>query len=455
MKTLKITTGLALILALAGSATAQEGKKAGGEFLAPPGQVVAIKAGKLYEPNSGTFLANQVILIHGDRITDVGANLAVPAGAKVIDLSTSTVMPGMIDAHIHSNDGVAGETAAQRALISLSAVQHDLNAGFTTELDMDDRGGFDTVDLRDMIDAGIVAGPRMQVAGQSLNFRGGNYIRDPGTSGQYYDGHAQDKDVNSPWLARAAVRELHNHGVDFVKVYDTDDFVGQHYMWRNGKAQVFYSLSTEEVQAIVDEAHRLGLKVACHDYGGDANDPCLQAGVDAPQHLEQIDDAGIKLLKAKHPWPVIFTPTIDDILRLEKGDLALSGNGASRMTLLETATKKIKAAGVEIAFGSGVTGADSVPHGSQANQFPIFVKWGFTPVEALRTTYIAAPKDLNYNMEREVGTVEKGKYADIIAVNGNPLQDITEMARVKFVMKAGVVFRDDRSGISVLTGAHD
>jgi imidazolonepropionase-like amidohydrolase len=363
-------------------------------------------------------------------------------------------MPGMTDAHIHSNNDVLpGTTQAQRAFTALSSVQRDLYAGFTTVLDVDDRGGFNTVDMRDAINAGELAGPRMQVAGQSLNFRGGGYVRDFGAN-QFYSSYTQDKNINGPWLARAAVREAHNHGTDYVKVYATDDFVGEHYMWRDGKFQFFYSLTVEEFQAIVDEAHRLGMKVACHDYGGDGKDPCLLAGVDAPQHLETLTDEGVKLIKEKH---LIYTPTIDDVVHLDKRDKALSGGTASRLTLLEAAVKKAKAAGVEIAFGSGATsppGGD-IPHGTQADQFPWLLKWGFTPAEALATTYITSPKDLNYNMDREIGTIEKGKYADIIAVPGDPLKDITEMQRVKFVMKGGIVYRDDaNAAMPALLMAH-
>jgi imidazolonepropionase-like amidohydrolase len=427
----------AMALPMASSAPAAPGK-----FVAPTNQVVVIKAGRLYEPKSGTYLANQVVIIHGDRIADVGPNLAIPAGATVIDLSNSTVMPGMIDAHVHTN--ASGDTAAERALWALASAELDLDAGFTTIKDMDSRGGFDTVDLRDLINSGTVQGPRMQVVGQSLNNRNMRYVRDPGTS-RYYTGRTEGKDINGPWLARAAVREAKNHGVDYIKIYATEDYVAGTHLWtEDGTFQVFDSITAEEVTAIVDEAHRLGLKVACHDYGGGAKDPCLVGGVDEPNHLLQLDAAGVKLMQEHHS---IFIPTIDDLVGLDKEDLEASGGRNSRLRMLEAAVKRAHAAGIEIAFGSGSTTppGGSIPHGKQADQFPIYLKWGFTPAEALRTSYVGAVHTLNYHMERDIGSVEKGKFADIIAVAGDPLKDITEMQRVKFVMKGGMVVRDNAS----------
>jgi imidazolonepropionase-like amidohydrolase len=408
-------------------------------FLAPPDQIVVIKAGKLYDAPSGKLISNQVVVIHGDRIAEVGSDLPVPAGARVIDLGKAVVLPGMIDAHVHVYRD--GDNPASHALNGLAAAQRDLNAGFTSLLDMDSGGGFGTVDLRDLIDSGLVQGPRMQVVGQSLNNRNMSYVRDPQSS-SYYSGRTENKDVNGPWLARAAVREAKQHGVDYIKIYSTEDFVGETHLWSaDGSFTVFPSLTNEEAEAIVDEAHRLGLKVACHSYLGTPEDPCMIAGVDAPNHLLQLDAGGVRILKEKH---LPFVPTVDDLLELESGDLADSGGRNSRLKMLETAFRRAHAAGVEIVFGSGATGT-VIPHGKQADQFKIYVAWGMKPAEALRTTFIAAPRLMNYHFERQVGTLEKGKYADIIAVAGDPLQDITEMERVTFVMKGGLVVRDEQS----------
>src|SRR5262245_31812966 len=169
------------------------------KFLTPQGQVIAIRAGRLFDAKSGNLLNNQVVLIRGDRIADVGSEVQIPREARVIDLSTATVLPGMVDTHVHVNTG--GETPAERALIALANAQIDLAAGFTTVADMDSRGGFNTVDLRDVINAGIVQGPRMQVVGQSINQRATNYYRD-NQSIRFLEGFTEDKNVNSPWLVR-------------------------------------------------------------------------------------------------------------------------------------------------------------------------------------------------------------------------------------------------------------
>ncbi|MBI2149984.1 MAG: amidohydrolase family protein [Acidobacteria bacterium] len=422
--TLRLTI-LVIIAAAAGSLSLSQERK----FLTPPTQVVAIRAGRLFDGKSGNIANNQVVLIRGGRITDIGANVQIPREARVIDLSSATVMPGMIDAHVHVNTG--GDTPAERAIIGLANAQIDLAAGFTTVADMDSRGGFNTVDLRDAIDAGIVQGPRMQVSGQSLNQRANNYYPD-NQSIRFLDVFTENKNVNSPWLARAAVREAKLHGVDWIKIYTTQDYVGQMHMWKPDATLVASpSLTFEEVEAIVDEAHRLGLKVACHTYGG--------AGVDAPNHLLELDDAGVKMLVQKK---LPFVVTLDDLIAQEKADLSDTGGKNSRIRLAEMAFRKARAAGVPIVFGSGATSA-VIPHGKQADQFKYYAKWGMTAAQALQTAYLPAAQMLNYGWENQVGSIEKGKFADIIAVSGNPLTDVTEMERVKFVMKGGMVVRND------------
>ena len=407
------------------------------KFVTPPMQVVAIRAGRLFDAKSGNLLNNQIVLIKGERIADVGPNVQIPREARIIDLSTATVLPGMIDAHVHVNTG--GETAAQRALIAVANAQIDLAAGFTTVADMDSRGGFNTVDLRDAINSGLVQGPRMQVVGQSLNQRAGNYYPD-NQSLRFLDVFTENKNINSPWLARAAVREAKLHGVDWVKIYTTQDFVGPVHMWKPDATLVNSpSLTFEEVQAVVDEAHRLGLKVACHTYGGEGMTSCLNAGVDAPNHLLELDEASVKIMLQKK---LAFVVTLDDLIGLEKDDLRDTGGKNSRLRLAEQAFRRALAAGIPIVFGSGAT-SPAIPHGKQANQFAYYAKWGMTPSQALQTAYLPAAHMLNYGWENEIGSIEKGKFADVIAVSGNPLMDVTEMERVKFVMKGGLVVHND------------
>ena len=200
------------------------------------------------------------------------------------------------------------------------------------------------------------------------------------------------------------------------------------------------SLSFEEVDAIVDEAHRVGLKVVCHSYGGEGLVSCLRAGVDATTHAEDLDDEAYQaFLDMGLP---VLVPTIDDLVRLEPGDLEMSGGRNSRLSLMEAAFKRLRAAGVKFPFGSGAVGA-GIPHGRQAGQFRYLVQWGMSEAEALQTAMTVAAELLNYDWDTMLGTLEPGRLADIVGVSGDPLSDITEMERVRFVMKDGLVIRDD------------
>src|SRR5216117_2408570 len=422
----------------AGTARTPSASPEARKFLAPPNQVVVIRARRLFDSRSGKMLANPVIMVRGERIAEVASGTPVPAGASVIDLGSATVLPGMIDGHVHLNLNQP-LPPARRALIALANAQVDLEAGFTTVLDMDSRVGFNTVEIRDAINSGMFLGPRMQVVGQSINQRATNLYPDL-QSLRYYEGFTENKNTNSPWLARAAVREAKLHGVDWIKIYTTQDFVGPVHTWRSDATLVNSpSLTPEEVEAIVDEAHRLGLKVACHTYGGEGMRSCLTAGTDSPNHLLELDDAGVKLLLQKK---LSFVPTIDDLIALEKDDLRDTGGRNSRMRLAEQAFKRALAAGVPIVFGSGAT-SPAIPHGTQANQFAYYAKWGMTAAQALQTAFLPAARMLNYNWDNQIGSIEKGKFADIIGVSGNPLTDLSEMQRVKFVMKGGLVVRND------------
>ena len=398
----------------------------------------AIRAGRLFDGKATRLATNQVILIDGDRIAAVGPNLPIPSGAAVIDLGHATVLPGMIDTHIHLYDQQNGQSVTARAAVAIGNAAKTLNAGFTTAVDLDSRGGYGTVDLRDAINKGVVPGPRLQVAGPSLNQRATAAY--PSLRPPFQEGPTEDKDVNSPWLARAAVREAKLHGVDWVKIYTTQDFVGAEYrvFKPDGTLVNSPSLTLEEVQAVVTEAHRLGLKVACHTYGGEGLRSCVAAGVDATQHALGLDDDSLKLLLA-HRLPLGIT--IVDLVGNEPGDLKESGQKTSRLRMAEAAFRKALKAGVALPFASGAVG-DRDLHGKQAEQFAYYVKWGATPAQALQMAFSVAAATLNYGWAARVGTIEPGRFADLIAVAGDPLADVTELERIGFVMKGGVVVRN-------------
>jgi imidazolonepropionase-like amidohydrolase len=432
----------------------------------PPAEGVAVRAGRMFDPRSGTNLRNQVILIKGDQIVDVGPadRVQIPQGARVIDLSNATVLPGLIDRHVHlMQDPVPQPNEGRTAYLGLYYALKDLHAGFTTIQDMGSATSYSIVELRDAVNKGWVPGPRMQVAGPQMNARGSAYYPAPSVVTPFGMGPGSpvwqlSADVNSPWLARAAVRERSHYGVDWIKIYETEDYEGSGYpdpagagaFKPDGTMINVPSLTLEENQAIVDEAHRRGLKVACHAYGGEGLRNCLVAGVDMPMHLtvgvtgaHGLDDETIRLLKQPLPdgtiRPVIQT-LWDLIGDLEARDLKATGGKFTRFSLTEMSFKRLIAEGVTEVFGSG---AYLGGHGAQAFQFAYFVKWGMTPAQALRMATSNAAASLNFELGKRVGFLEKGRFADLIAVSGDPLQDITETQRVKFVMKGGVVFRND------------
>ncbi len=428
-------------------------------YLAAPDNLVAIRAGRMFDAKAGTMLNNQIILIKGDRITDVGPSVQIPPEARVIDLSGATVLPGMIDGHVH-NAG-RGDSVEMKTIVMVQSAARDLEAGFTTVVDMDSRGGFGTVELRDAINEGMIKGPRMQVSGQSLNQRASAPYPNPGPG--FYYGHPAEKNINGPWLARAAVRESKLHGVDWIKIYTTQDFVGGQELNEfkpDGSLVASPSLTLEEVQAIVDEAHRMGLKVACHTYGGDGMRSCINAGVDLSMHVTELyrDDALLNTVVQKK-LPIMMT--IDDLQGLDAGDKRLLANlgftgdkAVTRMGMAELTFKKLLKAGVPLPFGSGaVAGDGAFPHGNQADQFAWMVKWGMTPAQALQTAFMTEANVLNYNWANRVGNLEKGKFGDVIAVAGNPLTDVSEMQRVRFVMKGGVVMKNDLASRQTSTAA--
>jgi imidazolonepropionase-like amidohydrolase len=399
----------------------------------PLGGAVAVRAGRLFDSVAGRLLTDQVVLIEGERIVAVGAagQVTIPVGARTIDLSHATVLPGLIDAHTHMfnypKPGTSRETAT---LIAVHNLQADLRAGFTAARDMSSHGnGYADVDMRNAIDEGRIDGPRFQVSGRGIIWAGtaGTAAGSPLTSARV---HGEED-------ARAAVREHVERGADWIKL-----FPGGAYSFTSaGEDKYVVTYPMPVLQALIDEAHRLGRKTACHVLGGEGERNAILAGCDTIEHAFGLDQEQADLMVAKglayDPTFVRYTePYLDD------NDRKNTGGKYRIISIFEKAvTTGVATRGLTVMLGSGVDGA-TFPHGTQALEFEWFVKRaGMSPTRALQAGTIVNATVMGW--QDRIGSLEKGKFADLVAVPGDPLTDITELERVMFVMKGGRVIRFD------------
>src|SRR6266404_4695268 len=402
----------------------------------PPDHWIAVRAGRLFD-GTEKLAVNQVILIKGNRIAKVGPaeQVQIPADAEVVDLSHATVLPGLIDAHTHVfgngpdfDSQILRDSYQYRTLTALANAQKDLMVGFTTLRDLKTLGAvYSDVDLRNAIDRGIIPGPRMQVATRGIQATGGFIMR--GFSPEVPLPSALQV-VDSPWAAREAVRDQVAHDADLIKLYAAYDF----HFTSDGKMVVTPTFTAEEVNAIVDEAHKKGRRVSCHAFGGEGLRNCLNAGVESIEHGVDLEDSDIKLMVQKG---IYLVPTLYHYELDRERDMKRHG-GHSVAEVSERSFRKAVGQGVKIAFGSGV---GPFPHGTQTKEFEYMVKFGMTPAQAIRAATSEAAQLMGW--QDRVGSIQAGKFADLVAVEGDPIADITELERVQFVMKDGHVFKND------------
>ena len=406
----------------------------GGVFQCPPAaRAIAVRAGRLFDSRSGQMLTKQVVVLQGERITDVGseAQVKIPAGAQVIDLNQATVLPGLIDAHTHMfNTPKPGMSREASTLIAIHNLQADLRAGFTSARDMSSHGnGYADVDMRDAINEGRIEGPRFQVSGRGIVWSGAANATPQNPLASNVVGNVEQ--------ARAAVKEHVDHKVDWIKLFPT----GAYSFTPTGEAQYQLTYPMPVLQALIDETHRLGHKAACHVLGGEGQKNAIIAGCDTIEHAFGLDQEQANMMVKKG---LFYDPTFIRYLEpyMDDNDSKSTGGKFRMIPIFEKAVTMAAATkGMKVMMGSGADGS-TYAHGTQALDFEALVKRAhMSPARAIQAGTINNAEIMAWT--DKVGSIDKGKYADLIAVSGDPLADISELQRVKFVMKGGKVIRNE------------
>jgi imidazolonepropionase-like amidohydrolase len=411
----------------------------------PPQAVTVIRAGVLIDGKSDQPRRDQVIVIRGDRIESVSdaAAARIPAGATTIDLSHNTVLPGLIDSHTHIF--LQGEEPAQggydanilkyplalRAARATVAARRALEQGFTTLRDLETEGaGYGDVGIKMAIEGGYIPGPRLIVSTRAISSTGGYNLEDYAPE---LDMPKGAQIIDGPVEARKAARQQLDHGADWIKVYMT------HRSWvgKNGELVSQPTLTVEELKAVVDETHGWGKKVACHAYNGIGLQRALDGGCDSLEHGLQITDAQIAQMVKQGTW---YCPTLAAYYHdWAPADTPNGQRDRKRVFEHGPSFNKALKAGVKIVFGTDMGGIPWTE--AMAQEFPRMTEFGMSPLEVIRSATSRAAEMLD--MAGQIGVVAPGAYADIIAVNGDPLRDINLLGDVKFVMKDGGVFKSE------------
>jgi imidazolonepropionase-like amidohydrolase len=403
---------------------------------AQPARTIVLHAARLLDVETGAIVAPGEVLVQGDRIAAVGATVDHSAGAQIIDLGDTTLLPGLIDAHVHlflhpgaEDLQTVQESVPQRTILATLAAHDDLMAGFTAERDMgtEGAGAADTA-VRDAINQGLIPGPRLRISGNAISILGGHEDAIGYNPEQHVLSNATY--ANSASELVTVIRDQFKLGADFIKIYETGADSG-----RDGKLVTPYQYTEAEMTTAVQEAARVGKHVAVHATGEPGALYAARAGVVSIDHAFQISDETMRVMREKQIFAVP-TFTIIEYFADHAVTPAQAARERQSQDLHAGEFPKQLAAGVPIAMGSDV---GPFPHGTQAREFVLMVKYGMTPLASLQAGTLNGAKLLGW--EGQIGTLKPGYFADVIAVPGNPLTDISVLQKVTFVMKGGVVFR--------------
>jgi imidazolonepropionase-like amidohydrolase len=425
MATLSFVRALILSLLLSGMLHAQSQP-----------QSVVLRAARLLDVASGKIVSPGEVLVQGERIAEAGQKVNHPAGAEVIDLGDVTLMPGLIDAHVHLFLHPGGEdlqtieeSVPQRTILATLAAKADLMAGFTAERDMgtEGAGSADTA-VRDAINDGLIPGPRLRISGNAIDILGGHEDANHFNPAQHVLSNATYAN-NADQLVEA-IREQVKEGADFIKIYETgrDTIV-------NGKLVTPFQYTETQLAAAVAEAARTGKRVAVHATGDPGALYAAQAGVESVDHGFQLSEETMRIMREKG-IPAVPTFTVVEYFADHAATPAAGERERKMQDLHAQEFKKQLAAGVPMAVGSDV---GPFPHGTQAREFVLMAQYGMTPAAVLQADLINGAKLLGW--EGEVGQLKPGYFADIVAVPGDPTKDISVVQKVSFVMKGGVIYR--------------
>jgi len=397
---------------------------------------IVLHAARLLDVKGGKLIQPGEVLVEGDRIVEVGTTVKRPPAAEIIDLGDRTLMPGLIDAHIHlflhpgaEDLQTVEESVPQRTIVATLAARDDLMAGFTAERDMgtEGAGSADTA-VRNAIDEGRIPGPRLRISGNAINILGGHEDALGYNPAQHVLPNADY--ANNAGELVAVMRQQFKEGADFIKIYETGaDSV------RDGKLSTPYQYTEAELEAAVKEAARLGKHVAVHATGEPGTLYAAQAGVVSIDHADQLSDETMRLMKEKQ----IFAVPTFTIFEYFAEHAATPQQSARENQILDLKVREFKkqiAAGIPVAVGSDV---GPFPHGTQARELVLLVKYGMSPLAVLEADLLNGAKLLGW--EGQIGSLEPGYLADVIAITGNPLEDISAVEHVVFVMKSGMVYK--------------